>query len=223
MGKGSKKKNLVMLNLGSGYIGHDDWINIDYGILSLINKLPVLKKIIFGLKLAPQAYNKKWPKNLRRINLRRSFPFSDDSVDFVFTAHFIEHLDKHETVNLFKEVYRSLKPGGTIRILVPDLDTVVKHYQDNDDPIERVDVLNNHFWGVLPKQDTPPSFHTRFLSLFARGHNWLYNYDYMKKILMLSGFKASKIKKCKFQKGKVPNIDFLDNHPDHSLIVEATK
>jgi predicted SAM-dependent methyltransferase len=216
-------KKLTMINLGSGFIGHDDWINVDYGILALINKFPILKKIVFGLGIAPKTYDKPWPKNLRLINLRKSFPFADDTVDFIFTAHFIEHLDKHETVRLFKECYRSLKKGGTIRILVPDLDTVVEHYKKDKDSLHKVDVLNNHFWGVLPKHDTPPSIHTRILSFFARGHNWLYNYDYMKKILMLSGFNEKKIVKATYRKGKVPNIDFLDNHPDHSLIVEATK
>ena len=207
----------VMVNLGCGYIGHDDWINVDWGILGFINKYPVFKKIIFGLGLAPASYNRQWPKNLRLINLRKHFPFPDNSIDFIFTAHFVEHLEKHETVRLFRPCYRALEPGGTIRVVVPDLDVVVKQYLGNPNPIERVDILNNHFWGVLPKQDTPPSLHERILSLFARGHNWFYNFEYMKKILMLAGFDEARIIRCGFRQGQVPNLDSLDNHPDHSL------
>lgn len=218
-----KKKKLVMLNLASGYIGHDDWINIDYGILSFINAIPLLKKIVFGLKLAPASYNKPWPKNLRLINLRKDFPFESNSVDFIFTAHFIEHLQKYEAVHLFKECHRTLKKGGIIRILVPDLDIVAKQYLDNKNKLKRVEILNNHFWGILPKQDTPPTLHDKVLNFFSRGHNWLYNYEYMKKILMLGGFDAKNISRGKFKQSKVPNVDFLDNHPDHSLIVEAIK
>lgn len=217
------KNKKVMINLGCGYLGHKDWINVDWGILAIINSFPILKKLIFGLRLAPKSYGKKWPKNLRLVNLRKNFPFADNSVDFVFTAHFIEHLEKHEAIWLFSQCYRSLKKGGTIRVLVPDLDKAVKHYTENKNAIERVDVLNNHFWGVLKKEDAAPSLYVKFLSLFARGHNWLYNFEYMKKILALSGFSATKIKQTKFRKGKVPNLDVLDNHPDHSLFVEATK
>lgn len=217
------KNKKLMLNLGCGYMGHKDWVNIDWGILGLINKYPVFKKVIFGLGLAPKNYDNQWPPNLRLVNLRKSFPFEDNSVDHIFTAHFIEHLEKYGAVWLFRHCYRALKPGGTLRVLVPDLDLVVKHYLEDKDSLRKVDVLNNHFWGVLPKEDVPPSLHRRVLLWFARGHSWLYNYAYMKKILMLGGFEAKKIKKCKFQQGKTPNIDFLDNHPDHTLYVEAVK
>lgn len=28
------KKKMVLINIGCGPIGHDDWINLDYGILA---------------------------------------------------------------------------------------------------------------------------------------------------------------------------------------------
>ena len=67
------KSKKLMINLGCGYTGHDDWINVDWGILALINKFPILKKVVFGLKLAPENYNREWPKNLRLINLRKRY------------------------------------------------------------------------------------------------------------------------------------------------------
>lgn len=213
----------VMLNLGCGYIGHDDWVNIDFGILAIINKFPILKRIIFALKLAPKLYNREWPKNLKLINLSKELPFLDNSVDYIFSAHFFEHLKKYEALELLKKCYICLKVGGTIRIVVPNLDTIVKNYIESNDEIEKVEVINNHFQGVLKQEFERPNLHLKILGKFARGHNWLYNYDYMKETLKLAGFNTKKIHKCKYQVGIVPNIDMLDNHPDHSLYVEATK
>jgi predicted SAM-dependent methyltransferase len=217
------KDKKVMINLGCGFTGHNDWINVDWGVLSIINKFPVLKKVIFSLNIVPKNYNRTWPKNLRLINLRKRFPFSDNSIDYIYTAHFIEHLEKHEAIKLFKQCYRSLKPGGTIRILVPDLDIVSRQYIESDDKIRKVEILNNHFYGLIEKKDVAPTFYERMLLWFARGHKWLYNFEYMKRNLMLAGFEDQKIKRCQFQQGETPNIDFLDNYPDHTLYVEAKK
>lgn len=216
-------KKQTLINLGCGYIGHPDWINVDFGILAIINKFPVLKKIVFGLKLAPSEYNKKWPPNLKLVNLIKEFPFQEDSIDYIFSAHFFEHLKKHEALKLLRSCYKGLKKDGTIRIVVPDLDIITNDYINGKDKLKNVEVLNNHFQGVLRQEFEAPSLHLKILSKFARGHNWLYNYEYMKKTLELAGFKASNIKKCEYQIGKVPNLNFLDNHPDHSLYVEATK
>jgi predicted SAM-dependent methyltransferase len=109
-----------------------------------------------------------------------------------------------------------------MRILVPDLDIVVQQYQENSNRFEKVEKINNHFWG-FKKEAEPPTLHQKILSFFVRGHQWLYNYEYLKEVLVTAGFDPAKIVRCRYQQGVVPNIDFLDNHPDHSLIVEATK
>jgi ubiquinone/menaquinone biosynthesis C-methylase UbiE len=41
----------------------------------------------------------------------------DDSVDSIYSSHFMEHL--HDMGALFKELERVLKPGGQLRIIVP--------------------------------------------------------------------------------------------------------
>ena len=48
--------------------------------------------------------------------------FKNDYFDHVFSEHFFEHLFLDESIELFKEVYRVLKPKGVMRIVVPDAD-----------------------------------------------------------------------------------------------------
>lgn len=47
---------------------------------------------------------------------------SDQSFDFVFAEHFIEHLFLDEALFLVEEVFRLLRPGGVFRVVCPDAD-----------------------------------------------------------------------------------------------------
>jgi predicted SAM-dependent methyltransferase len=47
---------------------------------------------------------------------------SDQSFDFVFAEHFIEHLFLDEALFLVDEVFRLLRPGGVFRVVCPDAD-----------------------------------------------------------------------------------------------------
>ncbi len=48
--------------------------------------------------------------------------FSDNSIDFVFSEHFFEHLFFDEALSLLRESHRILKDFGVIRTCVPDAD-----------------------------------------------------------------------------------------------------
>ena len=47
------------------------------------------------------------------------YPFADESVDAIFSSHFLEHLDGSERMKFFDECYRILKPGGKMRHIHP--------------------------------------------------------------------------------------------------------
>jgi predicted SAM-dependent methyltransferase len=47
------------------------------------------------------------------------YPFEDESVDAIFSSHFLEHLDGFERMKFFDECYRILKPKGKIRCIHP--------------------------------------------------------------------------------------------------------
>ncbi|GFE58585.1 methyltransferase domain-containing protein [Geobacter sp. AOG1] len=49
-------------------------------------------------------------------------PFDDNSLDFIYSEHFFEHLFFDEALSLMQECYRVLKPFGVIRTCVPDAD-----------------------------------------------------------------------------------------------------
>lgn len=52
----------------------------------------------------------------------------DASVDEIYASHILEHFSHRNTVDVLKEWVRALKPGGLMRIAVPDFDYCVRAY-----------------------------------------------------------------------------------------------
>jgi predicted SAM-dependent methyltransferase len=98
------------------------------------------------------------------LDATKPFPFANDTFDYVFSEHMIEHIPYPAGCFMLRECFRVMKPGGTIRISTPDLRFVVDLYNcPHDDYIrwateqlipwapvaDRAFVVNNFFrdWG----------------------------------------------------------------------------
>lgn len=115
---------LKMINIGCGTVFHRDWINLD--LVSMDSAVMV------------------W-------DLRKGFPFSNNSIDVCYSSHFIEHLSQAETVQVLHDCFRVLRQGGVIRLVVPDLEAVVNAYLDS---LKQVDYSNpmsidKHEWMTI--------------------------------------------------------------------------
>jgi SAM-dependent methyltransferase len=89
------------LNLGCGARFHQDWENVDF------------------VATAP---------GVRAYDLRAGIPYPDASFDIVYHSHLLEHLPKEAASAFLRECYRVLKPAGTIRVAVPDLERIARLY-----------------------------------------------------------------------------------------------
>lgn len=71
-------------------------------------------------------------KKILHLDLRYKLPFNSHQFEAVFSEHTIEHLYPSEVKNLFKEIYRVLKPGGIFRVIVPDLKKYIDYYNNKN-------------------------------------------------------------------------------------------
>ena len=63
------------------------------------------------------------------LDLRRPLPFDDGSCAVIYSEHFFEHLDYPRPASRFlADCRRLLKPGGRFRVVVPDIDQVLRAY-----------------------------------------------------------------------------------------------
>lgn len=60
------------------------------------------------------------------------FPLPDNSMDYVFSEHVIEHVTFEQGMFMLKESFRVLKRGGRIRIATPDLAKIIALYTTPD-------------------------------------------------------------------------------------------
>ena len=60
------------------------------------------------------------------------FPFSDASINMVYSSHAFEHMDSATVERVLEESYRILKPSGKLVIKLPDFDQALECWKNND-------------------------------------------------------------------------------------------
>jgi len=92
----------LLVNLGAGTEGKAGWVNVDAFRFAGINCL---------------------------LDVRRGLPFADGAVRGFFCEHFLEHIDyEAEAPKLLRECHRALRPGGVLRLVVPDAEKYLRAY-----------------------------------------------------------------------------------------------
>ena len=97
------QQGMYCLNIGCGDHYFNDWVNLD---------------------IEQEA-------NVQYCDINNKLPFGDNSFDLAYSSNVIEHLDRQCVVGFLSEVYRVLKPGGTVRILTPDFERMCREYLVN--------------------------------------------------------------------------------------------
>jgi SAM-dependent methyltransferase len=71
-----------------------------------------------------------WLNHDLDIDISRPLPFPDESIQFVFVEHGVEHVTPAEAWSFLKELRRILKLGGGARIIVPCVDLIFRRYDE---------------------------------------------------------------------------------------------
>lgn len=64
--------------------------------------------------------------------------FENNSADEIYACHVLEHFGRHQYFDVLKRWYDILKPGGLIRISVPDLGAVIYQYYVQQLPLRKL-------------------------------------------------------------------------------------
>src|ERR1700674_864814 len=116
------------LNLGCGERFHSDWVNLD---------------------LHPFSHN------VHPWDLQKDLPFPDDSFEVVYHSHVLEHFSKADGLRLLERCRRVLRPDGTIRVAVPDLERIARLYLEALDKSSEGDPVwrQRYDWILLEMYD----------------------------------------------------------------------
>ena len=189
----------LRLNLGSGYHPKPGWVNVDL--------------------LAPTAD--------LCLDLRERLPFADQTAELIYCEHFFEHLSypnlddaqareveppghESEALLFLRECQRVLAPGGTLHLVVPDVEGIIQEYVDR----LRIPFPHDRWWG--PKWCDTPLHCINYVFRQGTEHKYAYDDETLQLVLRRAGFVH--VRRREFD----PSMD-ADNHRIGSLCVVAQK
>lgn len=201
----------VCVNLGCGLAVAPGWINVDASLNALFGGAPSpLLGMLYRLSGANRYYRQEEYCSLLREHrfvfhdLARSLPFRENSVDVFYSSHFFEHLFKKDASRLLKEMHSALKDGGLVRIAVPDLAHAVQLYAQGS----KQKMLEDYFF-------------VNDLESYLARHKYMYDHELLAALLTEAGYRD--IRRCSYREGRTPDLARLDNRPEETLFVEASR
>jgi predicted SAM-dependent methyltransferase len=152
------------------------------------------------------------------LDVRNGLPFASNSADSIYSTHMFEHFFSDELESLLLECMRVLKPGGGIRLIVPNLASAISAYS-----LKRSD----WFYDSFPRHFD--SLGGRFSNfVFCDGqHRTAFDFTYMDEVLRRCGFRE--VEQSAEGASRLYGSQVLPYEPGdsrdlpHSLYVEAFK
>jgi predicted SAM-dependent methyltransferase len=179
------KQKPLRLHLGCGTVRLTGWVNID------ISGTPDLL-----------------------LDLRYGLPFPDGSVETIHSEHVMEHLRLADGQLLLDEAHRVLRPGGVMRLGMPDLERIVARYAAPD--------WREQPWIEDPAFDWIDS-PVALMNVAFRGweHQYLYDETELRLRLGRAGFTG--VERVAPGISAHEELRGLETRPETDLIVEATR
>lgn len=152
-------------------------------------------------------------------DVTKGIPLQSEGVKGVFAEHSLDQLPLASAEFVLKEIRRVLKPGGTVRVVVPDGELWMTRYAD---------IIRGHSVARLPyaELDNLDGWYSPIKSmnrLFREhGHRFVYDFDCCRQMLEKCGFLD--IKKEIYRSGRDPRL-LIDSEyrAAESLYIEASK
>jgi len=209
----------VRLNLGCGPVQPAAWTNVDGSLRAwLVSHVGLLDRLGVALGLLPATDF----TSVRYERLERRWTWPDRTVDAVYAGEILEHFTKEDGMFFLSECFRVLKPGGIVRIRVPDNARFWRNY-----------VTEHEAMLQRPRSEWTLE-HTRWIDMFYRdicvrrpsrfgsfGHFHKYGYDDILLIRSLEQVGFERARRREFLDSDIPDIDAVEVRDD--LIVEAVK
>jgi predicted SAM-dependent methyltransferase len=144
-------------------------------------------------------------------NILDGLRLDDESIDYIVSQHALQDLHIYDQVKAISELHRVLKPGGTLRLSLPDLDRAIAAYQSG----------NRDYFHVRDWETISGNFiaHVLWYNLTRT----LFTYEFAEELLRKAGF--SNVRRVGFRKtsSNFPEIVELDSREEESFFVEAIK
>ena len=201
---------VVKVNVGSGLAVVPGWINLDASLNALAAHLPTpLQRVAYTASGSRLQHSRDEYLGILKnhcfvfCDVRRGLPLPDESVDYLYASHLLEHLERAEAVALVTDARRVMKEGATFRIVVPDLAHYMALYAEGAGEEVVAGIFSSGVPGRLGR------------------HRYMYDEAGLRRLAGEAGFEE--VMRCAFRQGAMVDADLLDNREDESVYLEVTK
>jgi SAM-dependent methyltransferase len=174
------------LNWGCGESGEPGWINSDL---------------------------KEGPGVDISCDILDGLPIESNTLDYVVSIHALPMISYPDLVPVLEELRRVLKPGGVLRLALPDVDKGIRAY-----------LAGEHSYFAVPDDDARTLGGKFILHMLWFGYSVsMFTSEFAHELLERAGFEQ--IRDCRFGEtnSEDPGITELDNREPETLFVEAVK
>lgn len=182
-----------LINFGCGKHYQNGWINIDYDNNGDINLAFERDTIL---------------------------PFPDNSIDAIFSEHFIEHIDFETGNHYVSESFRVLKKGGVLRTITPDLSTLKSLNEQKLKRLKEMFISVGDFNRLPDAIDDAEIINWMF---YGHGHKFVYDEITLKKICIKAGFKVANLTGFGKSCNEAIAIERRKEEEFYSLYLDAVK
>lgn len=210
------------INIGCGQTPTKEWKNFDNSLSIFLSKVPKLPEVLKSLKLVRNDQYKFLQflkqSNIQYANAAKHIPVENNSCEALYSSHMLEHLSKDEAAAFLDEAFRVLRPGGIIRLVVPDLKMRIENYNQTADADQFMESIR---MGNIRQKTVQDKI--RHLLTGTRHHVWMYDGASLIKLLEKHGFSNAEVMPP--GETKIKNYEPLNlyERADESVYIEAEK
>lgn len=179
------------------------WINFDSSPTLRLQRLPLVGPFFKrGTTVFADA--------VRYGDIISGLPIPDNSVDGIFASHVLEHLVYDDFWRALENTYRVLKPGGTFRLVVPDLEVRARSYLNKLDA--GTPDANSWLMDMLGMCDRQRDRSVKGMIRSAygnSGHRWMWDEKSMAAALKKTGF--IEVRRCKLNDSEDKNFQLVED------------
>lgn len=131
------------------------------------------------------------------LDARNKLPFQNGTVKYIYSSHFVEHLEHEELMTHFRECNRILSQDGILRMAIPDFEKSMIAYINRD--MVRIEIIKQRFPLNLNSIKGIDKDSICYMDYLNRGiheyghHKIVLDFEKVKIMLIACGFDSEKI------------------------------
>jgi len=145
-----------------------------------------------GGELCPGFLNSNVIGGPIHLDIRKKLPFKNSILDTIYGNSVIAHIYKKDLMSFLKESYRVLKSDGKLILNTPDIKKIVSTFYFDKEYNKMVIISKKHMDVSLDDNFYIASFINNISHLF-HAIKYIYDFEYLRHLLELSGFKNVKL------------------------------